>query len=79
MRASTRRNNKYRRPLSDIHCCDGGMEMRKIAVICAAALLISVLLLSASYLPVKQLLCSLLTVILSGQIVGWMQPGKKQE
>ncbi len=47
MRASTRRNNKYRRPLSDIHCCDGGMEMRKIAVICAAALLISALLLSA--------------------------------
>ena len=36
----------------------------------------SVLLLSASYLPMKKLLCSLVTVLLSGQIVGWMQPRK---
>jgi len=33
-----------------------------------------VLLLSASYIPMKKLLCSLLTVLLSGQIVGWIQP-----
>lgn len=35
-----------------------------------------VLLLSASYIPLKKLLCSLITVLLSGQIVGWMQPKK---
>lgn len=37
---------------------------------------LTVLLLSASYIPMNKLLCSLLTVLLSGQIVGWMQPGK---
>jgi len=43
-----------------------------------------VLALSLSYIPVKKLVYSLLTVILSGQIVGWMQkislpflPGEK--
>jgi len=40
---------------------------------------LTVLLLSASYIPMKKLLCSLLTVLLSGQIVGWMQPGNKTE
>ena len=40
---------------------------------------LAVLLLSASYIPMKKLLCSLLTVLLSGQIVGWMQPGNKTE
>ena len=38
---------------------------------------LSVLLLSASYIPWNKLLCSLLTVLLSGRIVGWIQPGKK--
>ena len=34
---------------------------------------LTVLLLSASYLPLKNLLCSLLTVVLSGQIIGMIQ------
>lgn len=34
---------------------------------------LSVLALSATYIEPKRLLCSLLTVILSGQIIGWMQ------
>ena len=38
---------------------------------------LTVLLLSASYIPMKKLLCSLLTVLLSGQIVGWIQPKNK--
>ena len=32
-----------------------------------------VLALSLSYLPLRQLACSLLTVILSGQLIGWVQ------
>ena len=40
-----------------------------------------VLALSATYLPITRLLCSLLTVVLSGQIIGLMQriaPGRGQ-
>ncbi len=37
-----------------------------------------VLGLSVSYLPPQKLLCSLLSVILSGQIVGWLQPREKK-
>lgn len=35
---------------------------------------LTVLLLSLSYIPVKKIAYSLITVILSGQIIGWMQP-----
>jgi len=34
---------------------------------------LTVLLLSASYLPIKKIFFSLLTVVLSGQIIGWIQ------
>lgn len=34
---------------------------------------LTVLLLSLSYIPVRRILYSLLTVILSGQIIGWIQ------
>ena len=34
---------------------------------------LSVLLLSLSYIPMEKILYSLLTVILSGQIIGWIQ------
>lgn len=34
---------------------------------------LTVLLLSLSYIPVKKIAYSLITVILSGQIIGWMQ------
>ena len=38
---------------------------------------LTVLLLSLSYIPVRRILYSLLTVVLSGQIIGWIQiPGK---
>ena len=42
---------------------------------------LSVLALSATYIPLDKLGCSLLTVILSGQLVGWCQysPKKKKE
>ena len=33
----------------------------------------TVLLLSLSYIPLYRILCSLITVILSGQIIGWIQ------
>lgn len=36
-----------------------------------------VLVISLSYIPVRRIMYSLLTVILSGQIIGWMQRGKK--
>jgi len=36
-----------------------------------------VLTLSLSYIPLRRIGYSLLTVILSGQIIGWMQKGKK--
>lgn len=36
-----------------------------------------VLALSLSYIPLQRIGYSLLTVILSGQIIGWMQKGKK--
>lgn len=41
---------------------------------------ITVLLLSLSYIPGRRIVYSLLTVVLSGQIVGWVQkfPGKKR-
>lgn len=35
---------------------------------------LTVLLLSLSYIPLKRIAYSLLTVILSGQIIGWIQP-----
>ena len=40
---------------------------------------LTVLLLSLSYIPLRRIAYSLLTVILSGQIIGWIQkiPGKK--
>lgn len=38
-----------------------------------------VLALSLSYIPVKRIIFSLLTVVLSGQIIGWMQKIKKVE
>ena len=38
---------------------------------------LSVLLLSATYIPWQRLGYSLLTVLLSGQIIGWMQKTKK--
>lgn len=38
-----------------------------------------VLVMSLSYIPVQRILYSLLTVILSGQIIGWMQKGKKND
>jgi len=37
----------------------------------------TVLLLSLSYIPVKRIVWSLVTVILSGQIIGWLQPKAK--
>ena len=41
----------------------------------------TVLLLSLSYIPARRILWSLLTVILSGQIIGWIQkiPTKKEQ
>ena len=38
---------------------------------------LSVLCLSLSFIPVKRILYSLVTVILSGQIIGWMNPQKE--
>ena len=35
---------------------------------------LTVLLLSLSYIPLGKIVWSLLTVVLSGQIIGWMQP-----
>ena len=34
---------------------------------------LSVLLLSLTYIPIGRIFCSLVTVLLSGQIIGWMQ------
>ena len=41
----------------------------------------TVLLLSLSYIPSKRIVWSLLTVVLSGQIIGWIQdiPAKKEQ
>ncbi len=41
----------------------------------------TVLALSATYIPLNKLAYSLLTVLLSGQIIGWIQkiPGKKEQ
>ena len=39
---------------------------------------LTVLLLSLTYIPVKRIAWSLLTVILSGQIIGLIQPKKKK-
>lgn len=39
---------------------------------------LSVLLLSLSYIPFRKIAYSLLTVILSGQIIGWIQPKRKE-
>ena len=38
-----------------------------------------VLVLSLSYIPVKRIIFSLLTVVISGQLIGWMQKIKKVE
>ena len=38
---------------------------------------LTVLLLSLSYIPFRRIVYSLLTVILSGQIIGWIQPKTK--
>lgn len=38
-----------------------------------------VLLLSLSYIPLRRIGYSLLTVVLSGQIIGWMQKGKNSK
>ena len=38
----------------------------------------SVLLLSLSYIPLRRIAYSLITVILSGQIIGWIQPKEKR-
>lgn len=38
---------------------------------------LTVLLLSLSYIPLGKIVWSLLTVVLSGQIIGWMQPKTK--
>lgn len=40
---------------------------------------LTVLLLSLSYIPLKRIAYSLLTVILSGQIIGWIQPKEQQK
>lgn len=40
---------------------------------------LTVLVLSLSYIPVKRIAYSLLTVVLSGQIIGWIQNIKKKE
>lgn len=40
---------------------------------------LSVLALSATYIDLERLLCSLLTVMLSGQIIGWVQMAGKKE
>ena len=41
---------------------------------------LTVLLLSLSYIPMYRIVCSLITVIASGQIIGWIQniPAKKE-
>ena len=39
---------------------------------------LAVLLLSLSYIPFRKIAWSLLTVILSGQIIGWIQPRTKK-
>jgi len=39
---------------------------------------LTVLLLSLSYIPFRRIAWSLLTVILSGQIIGWIQPKRKE-
>lgn len=38
---------------------------------------LSVLLLSLSYIPLRRIAYSLLTVLLSGQIIGWIQPKER--
>lgn len=40
---------------------------------------LTVLLLSLSYIPLQKIGYSLLTVLLSGQIIGWIQPHRKEE
>ena len=40
---------------------------------------LTVLLLSLSYIPVRRIAWSLLTVILSGQIIGWIQPKNRKQ
>ena len=39
---------------------------------------LTVLALSVSYLPLRQIGCSMITVVLSGQIIGWIQKIKKK-
>lgn len=40
---------------------------------------LTVLLLSLSYIPFRRIAYSLLTVILSGQIIGWIQPKNRKD
>lgn len=40
---------------------------------------LTVLTLSLSYIPVRKIACSLLTVVLSGQLIGLIQPKRKEE
>lgn len=40
---------------------------------------LTVLILSLSYIPLRKIGYSLLTVLLSGQIIGWIQPHRKEE
>ena len=39
----------------------------------------SVLLLSLTYIPLRKIAYSLLTVVLSGQLIGLIQPKRKEE
>jgi len=40
---------------------------------------LTVLILSLSYIPFRKIAWSVLTVVLSGQIIGWIQPKRKEE
>lgn len=40
---------------------------------------LTVLILSLSYIPLRKIGYSLLTVLLSGQIIGWIQPHRKED
>lgn len=50
-----------------------GLPLERIYLVSDA----TVLLLSLSYIPVQKILYSMLTVVLSGQIIGWMQYNSK--
>ena len=52
---------------------------RKEAVWAAVTQGLTVLLLSLTYIPLRRIAYSLLTVILSGQLIGLIQPKRKDE